>query len=118
MMRVPGSDGDLLRAKARGADVRIVYSPTDALALAEQHPDREVVFFAVGFETTAPANAMSVWLAAKKNVTNFSILTSHVRVPPAIRVIMDDPAHTGKRLHRPRPRLFGDGLPRIRRTGA
>ena len=91
MMRVPGSDGDLLRAKARGADVRIVYSPTDALALAEQHPDREVVFFAVGFETTAPANAMSVWMAAKKNVTNFSILTSHVRVPPAIRVIMDDP---------------------------
>jgi len=91
MMRVPGSDGDLLRAKARGADVRIVYSPTDALELAEQHPDREVVFFAVGFETTAPANAMSVWLAAKKNVSNFSILTSHVRVPPAIRVIMDDP---------------------------
>jgi hydrogenase expression/formation protein HypD len=91
MMRVPGSDGDLLRAKARGADVRIVYSPTDALDLAERHPDREVVFFAVGFETTAPANAMSVWLAAKKKVPNFSILTSHVRVPPAIRVIMDDP---------------------------
>lgn len=91
MLRVPGSNGDLLQAKARGADVRIVYSPTDALELAERHPDREIVFFAVGFETTAPANAMSVWLAAKKNVTNFSILTSHVRVPPAIRVIMDDP---------------------------
>jgi hydrogenase expression/formation protein HypD len=91
MMRVPGSDGDLLQAKARGADVRIVYSPTDALEIAEQHPDHEVVFFAVGFETTAPANAMSVWLAARKNLPNFSILVSHVRVPPAIRVIMDDP---------------------------
>jgi len=91
MLRVPGSRGDLLAAKARGADVRVVYSPTDALALAETHPDRQVVFFAVGFETTAPANAMAVWLAARKNVTNFSILTSHVRVPPAIRAIMDDP---------------------------
>lgn len=91
MVRVPGSDGDLLRAKARGADVRIVYSPTDALALAEKHPDREVVFFAVGFETTAPANAMSVWMADKKGIENFSILVSHVRVPPAIRIIMDDP---------------------------
>jgi len=91
MMRVPGSRGDLLQAKAKGADVRMVYSPLDALRLAERHPDREVVFFAVGFETTAPANAMSAWLARKKNVNNFSILVSHVRVPPAISAIMEDP---------------------------
>jgi len=91
MLRVPGSACDLLQARARGADVRVVYSPTDALQLAREHPHRQVVFFAVGFETTAPANAMAVWLAARQTVTNFSVLVSHVRVPPAIRVIMDDP---------------------------
>ncbi len=91
MMRVPGSEGDLLQAKAQGADVRIVYSPLDAVALAERFPDRQVVFFAVGFETTAPANAMAVWVARRKGIANFSVLTSHVRVPPAIRVILDDP---------------------------
>jgi hydrogenase expression/formation protein HypD len=91
MVRVPGSGGDLLRAKARGGDVRIVYSPLDALALAEKHPDREVVFFAVGFETTAPANAMAVFEAKRRGRSNFSVLVSHVRVPPAIRLLLSDP---------------------------
>lgn len=91
MLRVPGSHGDLLGAKARGADVRIVYSPLDAVALAEKHPDREVVFFAVGFETTAPANGMAVREAARRKVTNFSALVSHVRVPPAVRLILSEP---------------------------
>jgi hydrogenase expression/formation protein HypD len=91
MMRVPGSNGDLLQAKAQGADVRILYSPLDAVRLAERNPEREVVFFAVGFETTAPANAMAVWMARRKGIRNFSMLVSHVRVPPAIRVILDDP---------------------------
>jgi hydrogenase expression/formation protein HypD len=90
MMRVPGSEGDLLQAKARGADVRIVYSPVDALRLAEKHADREVVFFAVGFETTAPANAMAARMARQKGLRNFSLLVSHVRVPPAIRLILAD----------------------------
>ena len=91
MLRVPGSAGDLLQAKAQGADVRVLYSPLDAVRLAEQHPGRQVVFFAVGFETTAPANAMAVWMARRKGIRNFSLLVSHVRVPPAIRVILDDP---------------------------
>ena len=91
MLRVPGSHGDLLQARANGADVRVVYSPTDALELAQGHPDRQVVLFAVGFETTAPANAMAVHLAARRGLGNFSVLVSHVRVPPAIRVILDDP---------------------------
>jgi hydrogenase expression/formation protein HypD len=91
MMRVPGSQTDLLQLKAKGADVRMVYSPTDALKLAEKFPDREVVFFAVGFETTAPANAMSVWLAKKKSLHNFSVLVSHVLVPPAVSAVLNDP---------------------------
>jgi hydrogenase expression/formation protein HypD len=91
MMRVPGSHTDLLQLKAKGADVRMLYSPTDALKLAEKYPDREVVFFGVGFETTAPANAMSVWMAQRKNLQNFSILISHVLVPPAICAVMEDP---------------------------
>ncbi len=91
MMRVPGSSGDLLSAKAEGADVRMVYSPLDALDLARRYPDREVVFFAVGFETTAPANAMAVWMAHREGIPNFSVLVSHVLVPPAIRVLMEDP---------------------------
>lgn len=91
MLRVPGSERDLLSVKAAGGDVRIVYSPLDALKLAIQHPDREVVFFAVGFETTAPANAMSVFQAKREEVTNFSILVSHVLVPPAMRAILSSP---------------------------
>ena len=91
MLRVPGSDADLFQVRARGGDVRIVYSPLDALALARTHPDREVVFFAVGFETTAPANAMAVWRAHQLGVTNFSVLVSHVTVPPAITAILESP---------------------------
>ncbi len=91
MLRVPGSERDLLSVKAAGGDVRIVYSPLDALKLAIQHPDREVVFFAVGFETTAPANAMAVYQAKQAGVTNFSVLVSHVLVPPAMRAILSSP---------------------------
>lgn len=88
MLRVPGSDGDLLSAKAAGADVRIVYSPLDAVRIARENPDREVVFFAVGFETTAPANAMAVWQAREEELSNFSVLVSHVLVPPAMEAIL------------------------------
>jgi hydrogenase expression/formation protein HypD len=91
MLRVPGSETDLLQLRARGGDVRVVYSPLDALALAQRNPDREVVFFAVGFETTAPANAMAVFRAKELGVGNFSVLVSHVTVPPAITAILDSP---------------------------
>ena len=91
MLRVPGSTGDLLSAKARGADVRIVYSPLDALKIASREPDRQVVFFAVGFETTAPANAMAVQCAARQGVRNFSLLMAHVLVPPALEALLSDP---------------------------
>lgn len=91
MLRVPGSTSDLLTARARGGDVRMVYSPLDAVALAAQHADREVVFFAVGFETTAPANAMAVLEARRRGLKNFSILVSHVLVPPAIEAILSAP---------------------------
>jgi hydrogenase expression/formation protein HypD len=91
MLRVPGSDGDLFRVKSAGGDVRVVYSPLDALALARQHPDRQVVFFGVGFETTAPPNAMTVHQAEQLGIENFSLLVSHVRVPPAIEAIMTSP---------------------------
>ena len=91
MLRVPGSQRDLLTAKANGADVRIVYSPMDALVCAEAHPAKQVVFFAVGFETTAPANAMAVYHAHKHGVENFSLLVSHVLVPPAMEAILSSP---------------------------
>jgi hydrogenase expression/formation protein HypD len=91
MLRVPGSTDDLLRAKSRGADVRMVYSPLDAVRLAQNMPDRQVVFFAVGFETTAPPNAMAVAQAHRLSLENFSILCSHVLVPPAIVALMDAP---------------------------
>jgi len=91
MLRVPGSHSDLLAAKSRGGDVRMVYSPMDALKLAQANPDKQVVFFAVGFETTAPANAMAVYQAAQQHVDNFSILVSHVLVPPAIEAILGSP---------------------------
>ncbi|HHJ50007.1 MAG TPA: hydrogenase formation protein HypD, partial [Phaeodactylibacter sp.] len=90
MLRVPGSEKSLLEAKAAGGDVRIVYSPLDALEIAVQNPDKEVVFFAVGFETTAPANALSVVHAKMRGIKNYSILCSHVLVPPAIEAIMED----------------------------
>lgn len=91
MLRVPGSIGDLVGVKARGGDVRVVYSPLDAVRVARANPDRQVVFFAVGFETTAPANAMAVLHAAHTGLTNFSVLVSHVLVPPAITAILDAP---------------------------
>ena len=91
MLRVPGSECDLLQVRARGGQVRVVYSPLDAVALARKHPDREIVFFAVGFETTAPANAMAVWRAAQLGLRNFSMLVSHVTVPPAMTAILDAP---------------------------
>ncbi len=91
MLRVPGTDRDLFSVKALGGDVRIVYSPMDAVELARKHPDREVVFFAVGFETTAPANAMAVFQAARESIKNFSILVSHVLVPPAIEAVLSLP---------------------------
>lgn len=90
MVRVPGSKRSLLEAKARGADVRILYSPMEAVKLARANPDKEVVFFAVGFETTAPANALSVIQAFKAGLSNYSILASHVLVPPAIKAVMED----------------------------
>jgi hydrogenase expression/formation protein HypD len=93
MLRVPGSEQDLLSVKARGGDVRMVYSPLDALTLARDNPDRQVVFFAVGFETTAPANAMAVWQAREAGIDNFSILSSHVLVPPAIDAILSSPTN-------------------------
>ena len=91
MLRVPGTSTDLLAAKANGADVRIVYSPLDAVATAQAHPDRQVVFFAVGFETTAPANAMAVRQAEQLGLTNFSLLVAHVLVPPAMEAILASP---------------------------
>ena len=90
MIRVPGSKNSLLEAKANGAEVRILYSPLEAVTLAKQNPDKEVVFFAVGFETTAPANALSVLHAKREGIKNYSILTSHVLVPPAIEAIVND----------------------------
>ncbi|MBE2227167.1 MAG: hydrogenase formation protein HypD [Ignavibacteria bacterium] len=88
MLRVPGSKKDLLQVKAEGGDVRMMYSPLDALKIAKENPGKEVVFFAVGFETTAPANAMAVYQAKEQSIKNFSILVSHVLVPPAMEAIL------------------------------
>jgi hydrogenase expression/formation protein HypD len=93
MLRVPGTRGDLLAAKAAGGDVRVVYSPLDAVALAAANPARHVVFFAVGFETTAPATAMAAFQARRRGLTNFSLLVSHVLVPPAMEAILSAPAN-------------------------
>jgi hydrogenase expression/formation protein HypD len=91
MLRVPGSKVDLLVLKSRGADVRVVYSPIDSLKIARANPDKKVVFFAIGFETTAPGNAMAVWQAQKQGITNFSVLVSHVLVPPAMASLLESP---------------------------
>jgi hydrogenase expression/formation protein HypD len=93
MLRVPGSETDLLRVKANSGDVRIVYSPLDAVRIARDNPSREVVFFAVGFETTAPANAMAVFQANQLGLRNFSLLVSHVLVPPAMEAILASPTN-------------------------
>jgi hydrogenase expression/formation protein HypD len=91
MLRIPGSKKDLFSVKAEGGDVRIVYSPLDVLNLAKAHPDKQVVFFAIGFETTAPANAMAVHQAKRQGLANFSVLVSHVLVPPAMEAILSSP---------------------------
>ncbi len=88
MLRVPGSDGDLFSIKSRGGDVRVVYSPLDCLKIARANPEKQVVFFAIGFETTAPANAMLAWQAKAEGLKNMSLLVSHVLVPPAIEAIL------------------------------
>ncbi len=91
MLRVPGSRTDLFHVKASGGDVRVVYSPMESIRVARENPDRQVVFFAVGFETTAPANALAVWQARREGLKNFSMLVSHVLVPPAIRLLLASP---------------------------
>jgi hydrogenase expression/formation protein HypD len=91
MLRVPGSDGDLFSIKSRGGDVRVVYSPLDCLKIARANPDKQIVFFAIGFETTAPANAMLAWQAKAEGLKNVSLLVSHVLVPPAIEAILSSP---------------------------
>jgi hydrogenase expression/formation protein HypD len=91
MMRVPGSDGSLLEAKAAGADIRMVYSPLDALRIAKQNPDREVVFFAIGFETTAPSTALTLKRARAEGVPNFSVMCSHVTIVPPLRALLESP---------------------------
>ncbi len=93
MLRVPGSRGDLLTLKSRGADVRVVYSPLDAVRIARENPAKRVVFFGIGFETTAPANAMAVYRAKEEGVANFSMLVSHVLVPPAMAAILQAPGN-------------------------
>ena len=110
MLRVPGSRSDLFRAKAQGADVRIAYSPTEAVKIARANPDRKVVFLAIGFETTAPANAMTAWQAKREGLTNFSMLVSHVLVPPAIRALMVSQHQPGAGLHCPGACLHRDGM--------
>jgi hydrogenase expression/formation protein HypD len=91
MLRVPGSRSDLLQLKSQGKDVRVVYSPLDAVKIAIKHPDKQIVFFGIGFETTAPANAMAVWMARNQKISNFSVLVSHVLVPPSITWILQAP---------------------------
>jgi hydrogenase expression/formation protein HypD len=93
MLRVPGSGRDLFSVRASGGDVRVVYSPLDAIKIAQLNPDKQVVFFAIGFETTAPANAMSVLQAQALGLTNYSVLVSHVRVPPAMHAILGSPSN-------------------------
>src|SRR5690349_13305228 len=91
MLRVPGSEADLLIVKSRGADIRFVYSPLDCLKIAKANPAKRVVFFGIGFETTAPANAMAVWRAKQEGISNFSLLVSHVLVPPVMTAILQSP---------------------------
>ena len=110
MLRVPGSEKDLFRVKSEGGDVRTVYSPLDALKIAQDNPEKEVVFFGIGFETTAPANAMTVFLAEQQNVKNFSMLVSHVLVPPAIAGDYGIAVKARAGFSRRRSRLFGHGL--------
>ena len=107
---MPGTEGDLFQVKGAGGDVRVVYSPLDAVELAAKNPDRQVVFFGVGFETTAPANAMSVHLAKRRGLKNFSLLVSHVLVPPAIEAIMSSPGNQGAGISAGWTRVQRDGV--------
>ena len=133
MMRVPGSNGSLLEAKAAGADIRMVYSPLDALRIAKQNPDREVVFFAIGFETTAPSTALTLKRARAEGITNFSCMCSHVTIVPPLRALLESPdlrldgfigpghvSHRGRRapvrVHTGRLRQAGGGG-RVRAAG-
>ena len=113
MLRVPGSDKDLFRIKSEGGDVRVVYSPLDALTIARDNPDKQVVFFGIGFETTAPANAMTVYQAKRLGIENFSLLVSHVLVPPAIAAIMESPTCRVQAFLAAGPRLLRDGHRRV-----
>ena len=107
MMRVPGSNGTLLEAKAAGADVRMVYSPLDALRIAKQNPDREVVFFAIGFETTAPSTALTLKRAKAEGVANFSCVCNHVTIVPPLRALLDSPDLRLDGFIGPGPRVHG-----------
>lgn len=114
MLRVPGSQTDLFRLKAQGADVRVIYSPLDALKMAKANPDKQVVFFGIGFETTAPANAMAVWRAHQDGLANFSMLVSHVLVPPAMTAILQAPPQPGPGISSGGTCVRHHGLGRIR----
>ena len=102
MMRVPGSEGTFLDAKAAGADIRMVYSPLDALRIAKENPDRTVVFFAIGFETTAPSTALTLKRAKADGVANFLCMCSHVTIVPPLRALLESPGPATRRLHRAR----------------
>ncbi len=114
MMRVPGSDGTFLDAKASGCDIRMVYSPLDALRIAKQNPDRTVVFFAIGFETTAPSTALTLKRAKAEGVANFLCMCSHVTIVPPLRALLESPGPPSRRLHRPGPRLDDRRRPPVR----
>ena len=116
-MRVPGSKKSLVQAKADGADVRMVYSPMDALALARKRPDREVVFFGIGFETTMPSTALTILQAEREGITNFSVFCNHITIVPTIKAILDSPDLQARRFSRARPCVDGDrdGALRIHR---
>ena len=114
MMRVPGTNGSPLEHKARGMDVRIVYSPSDALKLARANPGKHVMFFAIGFETTAPSTALTLMRAKAEGIRNFSVFCNHVTIIPAIRAILDSPGYAPGRLHRSRPRIDRHRLPPVR----
>ena len=113
MMRVPGSKGNLLEVKAEGADIRMVYSPLDALRIARENPDREVVFYAIGFETTAPSTALTLQRAKKEGIENFSVFCNHVTIVPPVRA-SGLAGSAPRRLHRAGARLDGDRLPPLR----
>ena len=114
MLRVPGGRGSFFDSKAAGADIRMVYSPLDALKIARKNPDKRVVFMAIGFETTAPSTAMTVLRAAAEGLDNFSIFCNHVTIIPAIKAILDSPGPAARRLHRARARVDGHRLPAVR----